>query len=146
MHSGRPEAINACALPWANVPIATSLFAEFLGTLVLGIGIQLILDNQTLANNDPIYTAGLIAGLVLFTVIAAMDVSGGMFNPMLATALLGGCKGHSHFQHIAVYWIGGFAGTYATIKMYSMVKRLVYGKPDSGLQKKPSQPQKEKAA
>ena len=63
----------------------------------------------------------------MFTVIAAIDVSGGMFNPMLATALLGGCKGHSHFQHILVYWIGGFSGTYATIKTYPTVKSLVYG-------------------
>ena len=65
----------------------------------------------------------------MFTVIAAMDLSGGMFNPMLATVLLGGCKGHSHFQHILVYWIGGFAGTYATIKTYPTVKSLVYGQP-----------------
>ena len=65
MHSGRPDATGTvrCTIPWESVPTHISFLAEFLGTLVLGVGIQLILDNTTLANNDPIYTAGIIAGM-----------------------------------------------------------------------------------
>lgn len=66
------------------------------------------------------------SAFVLATVLAAFDISGGMFNPMLATALLGGCKGHSHLQHIVVYWVGGFSGTFATSKVYPTIKKMVY--------------------
>lgn len=64
MHSGRPDATGTmvCTVPWGSIPTHISFLAEFLGTLVLGVGIKLILDNKTLANNDPIYTAGIIAG------------------------------------------------------------------------------------
>lgn len=67
-----------------------------------------------------------ISAFVLAVVLAAFDISGGMFNPMLATALLGGCKGHSHLQHIMVYWMGGFLGTFATIMIYPTIKKIVY--------------------
>ena len=33
----------------------------------------------------------------------ALSTTGGMFNPMLATVLVSGCKGHDLLDHISKY-------------------------------------------
>ena len=83
-----------------------------------GVAIQLVTDNPTLANNDPKYTALIIAMLVCGTVHAALAFSGGMFNPMLASVLVGGCKGHDMMEHVAIYWLGSTMGAILAEKIY----------------------------
>ena len=40
--------------------------------------------------------------LFLYSVIhGALSTTGGMFNPMLATVLVSGCKGHDLLDHIS---------------------------------------------
>ena len=52
--------------------------------------------------------------------------SGGMFNPMLATVLLGGCKGNSTLEHVTIYWIGASLGAILAYFIYPIVKKMVY--------------------
>ena len=75
-----------------------------------GVAIQLVFDNPTLSNNDPMYSIIIIATIVTGTVHAVLRISGGFFNPMLATALFGGCLGHTVYEHLFIYWIGSTLG------------------------------------
>lgn len=131
-HSQRPEKMATCSIPWKELETYKCFLAEVIGSFILGIGPNLISDNPTLSNNDPAVTAGLVAALVTVTVVAVLDISGGMFNPMLASILLGGCKGHSWLQHILVYWIGAALGTLAAFKTYPVIKGILY--PSIGLE------------
>ena len=49
-----------------------------------------------------------------------------MFNPMLATVLLGGCKGNTAFEHVGIYWIGASVGAILAYFVYPIVKRMIY--------------------
>ncbi len=76
IHVGRADAVDACSVPWADVPTSTAAASEFLGTLFLNIVPGLAFDNPYLANNDPKYTAALVSAVVLGTVLAALGFSG----------------------------------------------------------------------
>ena len=78
------------------------------------------------ANNEPIYTVLLIGVLVLVVVVPVMGISGGMFNPLLATVLFGGCKGHSMAEHIFIYWVGALAGSVVAFLVYPSIKKMIY--------------------
>ncbi|CAG9771076.1 unnamed protein product [Ceutorhynchus assimilis] len=43
-------------------------------------------------------------------VVLAFNLSGGYFNPALATSLKLGCEGNTVLEHILVYWIGSSTG------------------------------------
>ena len=58
-------------------------------------------------------------------VVAAFDYSGGYYNPVLATGLKFGCRGHSHFEHFIVYWIGASLGALASIFAYPPLKNAL---------------------
>lgn len=88
--------------------------------------IQLITDNPTLANNDPIYSVIMMAVSVCITVHGALMASGGLFNPMLATTLFGGCLGHSHLEHFIIYWIGSSLGAILGHYAYPRVQAKLY--------------------
>ncbi len=49
-----------------------------------------------------------------------------MFNPMLATVLLGGCEGHDYVQHIVIYWAASTAGAIAAFFVYPVIKTVLY--------------------
>lgn len=134
-HVGRPGLVDACAVPWTDVPVATAAAAEFAGTFALAVGPPLAAENPTLANNDPAFTAAAVAAMVVAAVWAAVDVSGGMFNPMLATVLLGGCSGHEWWEHVAIYWVGSTAGAVAAARAYPAIKRAVYGGEETDVKK-----------
>ena len=81
-------------MPFGVSP-AVSLAVEAAGSLALGLGIPLIAENPTLANNSPLAAVLAIAGLVVAVVLCALPLSGGMFNPVLASVLFAGCGGHT---------------------------------------------------
>ena len=95
-HSGRYESLTAttCKVPFGVSP-AVSLATEAAGSLALGLGIPLIAENPTLANNSPTAASLAISGLVVAVVLCALPLSGGIFNPMLGSVLFGGCEGHT---------------------------------------------------
>jgi len=114
VHKGRSLAISSevCSIPWKNNHFYQVILMEFIGTFFLNLLPPLILENQTLANNDSskLLRAGLVAVTVTSTVIAGMNTSGSMYNPTLASLLVGGCHGFSHAQHILVYWVTPLIG------------------------------------
>ncbi len=128
LHVGRPAAVDACIYPWQEVPTGVALFSEALGTFFLGVVPQLAVENPTMSNNDPLWTALAVAAMVVVAVVSALHYSGGMFNPMLATVLLGGCQGHQWWEHILVYWVGATVGALAAYKAYPTIKKAVYRK------------------
>ena len=95
-HSGRYESLTAaaCKVPFGVSPVV-SLATEAAGSLTLGLGVPLIAENPTLANNSPMAASLAISGLVVAVVLCALPLSGGIFNPMLGSVLFGGCEGHT---------------------------------------------------
>ena len=59
-----------------------------------------------------------------------------MFNPMLATVLLGGCKGNTTLEHITIYWFGASAGAIIAFVVYPKIKRMAYPSKDQDLRAK----------
>ena len=145
-HRDRGVRISAemCEIPWASSSLLLSMMTEYLGTLLLVTIPRLyIFSNPTLANNDAsMRIRGFITGqlsnlmkdkishcwmsllpglLVLFVVWLGMDISGAMFNPTLASLLVGGCRGHSLSDHVLVYWVppvaAAFSGDYLCAKV-----------------------------
>ena len=56
----------------------------------------------------------------------AMGLTGGMFNPLLASILISGCKGHALLDHILIYWIGSTLGAVFAYKLYPVLKSKIY--------------------
>ena len=65
-----------------------------------------------------------------------ISLSGGMFNPMLATVLLGGCDGHTTSEHIAIYWGGASMGAVLAFVVYPKIKQFMYPPPKQDLKAK----------
>ena len=63
----------------------------------------------------------------LFICISAFDYSGGYYNPVLATGLKYGCKGHSDMEFAAVYWVGASLGAIASVYLYPFLKSQLIG-------------------
>ena len=61
--------------------------------------------------------------LVLFVVWLGMDISGAMYNPTLASLLVGGCRGHSLSDHVLVYWVPPVAAAFSGEYLCSKVER-----------------------
>lgn len=64
-----------------------------------------------------------------YALLTAFNFSGGYFNPVLATALKWGCRGHSNLEHIIVYWIGACLGAMLSVPIFklSIVRRFLLG-------------------
>lgn len=64
-----------------------------------------------------------------YALLAAFNFSGGYFNPVLATALKWGCRGHSNLEHIIVYWIGACLGAILSVPIFklSIVRQFLLG-------------------
>merc|ERR1719228_2312939 len=52
-----------------------------------------------------------------------MNISGAMYNPTLASLLVGGCKGFSTGQHLLVYWVTPLIGAALGSSLYYSVTR-----------------------
>lgn len=135
LHAGRSARIAACSFPWINVPLWQSFLAEFAGTCFLTLASSYLSDSPFLANNDPLLFAGIFSAIITATVIAVLDTSGGMFNPLLATVLVGGCKGHAWYEHVFVYWVGAISGAVVGMKLYPTLSKTV--NPNKKVPRKP---------
>jgi len=81
------------------------------------------------------YTNVLNAILSTGLVVAALDYSGGYFNPVLAMSLKMGCKGHNLLEHILVYWVASVAGSMIALQLYRVGIRTLgikSAQPDDG--------------
>ncbi|XP_015789581.1 aquaporin-11 [Tetranychus urticae] len=65
--------------------------------------------------------ANYINSMVTVTlVLAALDTSGGFFNPILASALTLNCEGNDFLEHFLVYWVGALLGGLLARKLHLM--------------------------
>ena len=68
------------------------------------------LTSKYLGDLAPKYAAEIDSFVATSLVVAAFDLSGGYYNPVLATGLKMGCKGHTNIEFLIVYWIGASLG------------------------------------
>ena len=59
-----------------------------------------------------------------------------MFNPMLASVLLGGGKGNTILEHITIYWVGSTVGALGAFFIYPKIKGLAYPSKEADGKKK----------
>ena len=59
---------------------------------------------------------------VKFNYHTGFNYSGGYYNPVLATGLKMGCRGHSHVEFGLVYWLAASIGAIASIYVYPVLK------------------------
>ena len=147
LHKGRgfATASGVCSLPWKNKAIYVVsielvsyhrlciceiqvILTELIGSILLSIIPRYVLEHKTLANNDPnkVIRGAIIGVAVLIIVLAGMDHSGAMFNPTLATLLVGGCNGFTNLQHFVVYWVTPVIGAAIGTSVYSMAEMVVH--------------------
>jgi len=134
-HRGRAAAIasGVCSIPWQNNLMYQVMLVELVGTFLLCLLPPLILENSTLANNDSsrLMRAGLVGAVVVGVVVSGMETSGAMYNPTLASLLVGGCKGFSTGQHLLVYWVTPLVGAALGSSAHQLLTR-----PEVSVQKK----------
>jgi len=84
----------------------------FQGALVEGIATMLCrLASKMIGAIEPKFGGSIDAFIGTSMVVAALDYSGGYFNPVLATSLKLNCRGNTIVEHMIVYWIGSLAGS-----------------------------------
>ncbi len=66
------------------------------------------------------------------TMVTAFELSGGYFNPVLATALQYNCGEVTRGQHFIVYWVGAIGGSMLSVLLWNhrqVHNYLIYGPP-----------------
>merc|ERR1712020_828614 len=115
-HVGRPHshAFDKCNAD-LQVPVLLGAIIEGGATLLWR------LTSKYLGDLEPKYASAIDSFVATSLVVAAFDYSGGYYNPVLATGLKFGCKGHTNIEHVLVYWIGASAGAIASIFVYPLL-------------------------
>jgi len=126
LHQGRAARSSAGACgDDLQVGLGAGLLVELAGTLVSGLAAAALQDSPRLQAR-PLTSMALDAALAVALVIAAFDLTGGYYSPVLATGIKLGCgTSPDHLVHLAVYWAGPMAGTLLAPPLYS---RLVGSK------------------
>merc|ERR1712038_234331 len=83
------------------------------------------LTSKLLSDGEPQFAAAIDSFVATALVVAAFDHSGGYYNPVLATGLKFGCKGHTNVEHVIVYWIGASLGAIASIVVYPLLRGVL---------------------
>ncbi|CAB4059905.1 AQPN [Lepeophtheirus salmonis] len=116
---------NSCAFPdnW-NPYLAFCM--EFTGSLILSIVPRLINESNRLSNY-PFYKTVMKSVLAVSLVLVGFNISGGMYNPVVATVIVGRCRGHSYAEHIIIYWFGATSGSLIGSIFYPQIKESISG-------------------
>ncbi|XP_046672911.1 aquaporin-11 [Homalodisca vitripennis] len=99
-----------------------------LGAVIEGIATCLCrLASRAIGEVGPKYGVAYDSFVGTSLVVAAFNYSGGYFNPVLASALKFGCKGHTASEHVFVYWIGACIGAILSVFLYqnSMIQGII---------------------
>ncbi|KAB7495657.1 Aquaporin-12A [Armadillidium nasatum] len=105
------------------------------------------LFSRSLGELEPKFSNIIDSFFATSMVVLAFNYSGGYFNPVLATGLKWGCKGHSNTEHVVVYWAGSILGSMLSIKLWNnqMVKEKLVNSITPVMTKlKPSKEEEEK--
>ncbi|XP_062910704.1 aquaporin-11 [Mobula hypostoma] len=65
-----------------------------------------------------------VAGVITFLVFAAGDLTGAVFNPVLAYSVLFNCEGNTFLEYAFVYWLGPLMGTLTAVMLFD--KKMAY--------------------
>ncbi len=96
------------------------------GAIIEGVATLLCrLTSKYLGDLEPKYASAIDSFIATSLVVAAFDYSGGYYNPVLATGLKFGCKGHTHVEHVIVYWIGASIGALASVYVYPLIRNAL---------------------
>ncbi|XP_017868390.1 PREDICTED: aquaporin-12 [Drosophila arizonae] len=104
--------------------------SPYVGAAIEGVATLLCrLASKTISVQEPKFSSYIDSFIGTSLVVAAFNFSGGYFNPVLATALKWGCRGHSNLEHIIVYWIGACIGALLSVPIFKLraVRRLLLG-------------------
>uniref|UniRef100_A0A1B0A4L1 Aquaporin n=1 Tax=Glossina pallidipes TaxID=7398 RepID=A0A1B0A4L1_GLOPL len=102
----------------------------YLGAAIEGFATLLCrLASKTLNEKGPKFCSIIDSFIGTSLVVAAFNFSGGYFNPVLATALKWGCRGHTNIEHIIVYWIGACVGAVVSVPLFKLpyVRNMLLG-------------------
>ncbi|EDW79678.2 aquaporin-11 [Drosophila tropicalis] len=102
----------------------------YLGAVIEGVATLLCrLASKALSEKEPKFSSYIDSFVGTSLVVAAFNFSGGYFNPVLATALKWGCRGHTNLEHIIVYWIGACVGAVLSVPIFKLtpVRRFLLG-------------------
>ncbi|KAM7344220.1 aquaporin isoform 2-T4 [Cochliomyia hominivorax] len=102
----------------------------YVGAVIEGFATLLCrLASKTLSEKDPKFCSIIDSFIGTSLVVAAFNFSGGYFNPVLATALKWGCRGHTNLEHIIVYWIGACVGAVLSVPLFKVptVRKILLG-------------------
>ncbi|RVE64186.1 hypothetical protein OJAV_G00143600 [Oryzias javanicus] len=69
-----------------------------------------------------------IAGVVTAAVYAAGNLSGAVFNPVLAFSVQFPCSGHSYLEYCFVYWLGPALGMASCILLFEKILPFLSGR------------------
>ncbi|XP_041055688.1 aquaporin-11 [Carcharodon carcharias] len=59
-----------------------------------------------------------VAALVTFLVFAAGDLTGAVFNPVLAYSITFNCEGNTYLEYCFVYWLGPLMGAMTAVLLF----------------------------
>jgi len=115
-HVGRSHSAiyNVCTAD-LTVPVLHGAVIEGVATMVCRLGSRLIAQRQ------PKYAVAIDSFVATSLVCAAFNTSGGYFNPVLATSLKFGCRGHTPMEHFVVYWLGASLGSLGSVYVWPHV-------------------------
>jgi len=119
-HVGRSHSAiyNVCSAD-LTVPVLHGAIIEGVATWVCRIGSRLI------AMKEPQYATAIDSFVATSMVCAAFSTSGGYLNPVLATGLKFGCRGHTPMEFFIVYWIGSSLGAISSIYSWPHIEQAL---------------------
>ncbi|XP_030602464.1 aquaporin-11-like [Archocentrus centrarchus] len=74
-----------------------------------------------------------VAAVVTVAVYAGGNISGAIFNPVLAFSVQFPCSGHTYLEYCFVYWLGPVLGVASCILLFEKIVPFLSGKSTIGL-------------
>lgn len=100
---------------------------------LLELASEQLLERETSNNSWRRLIHSMSSFVSTLLVVLSLELSGGYFNPVLASSLEYGCKGIEFYQHVAVFWLGPLLGHVLARDLH---KRFI-AVPDSSAPKAP---------
>jgi len=98
------------------------IYGAMVEAMVTFISRYIALHSEHWHTNVANYTNSIVTAILC---VAALDTSGGFFNPILASALTLNCKGESQYEHFVVYWLGSFFGSIVARWFFILKQRAI---------------------
>ena len=128
LRHGREILAKRCSVTYTYESSDCSyLIPEFTGAFVYDISIKIfIIDNIIFKRATYIVSFGLVSGIVVLAVCAAMDFSGVMLHPTLETVSTARSSGQGLVADIAIWWIISALWDVLAFVLYPNLHRNTY--------------------